>query len=132
MTGVEGVLQNWEKLKEKERRDRQDEKGLLDGVPAALPALNQAQEYQERAARVGFDWPEIEGVLDKIAEEVREVQDAETPTTWPRSSATCSSRWSTFHAGKRWMPSRLCARPTSNSRPALPTSRPAPKCSLAA
>ncbi len=79
VAGVQGVLQNWEKLKEQERRDRQDEKGLLDGVPAALPALNQAQEYQERAARVGFDWPEIEGVLDKIAEEVREVQDASTP-----------------------------------------------------
>ncbi|HEY6072502.1 MAG TPA: nucleoside triphosphate pyrophosphohydrolase, partial [Anaerolineales bacterium] len=79
VSGVQGVLQNWEKLKEQERRDQKDEKGLLDGVPVALPALNQAQEYQERAARVGFDWPEIEGVLDKIAEEVREVQDAATP-----------------------------------------------------
>jgi tetrapyrrole methylase family protein/MazG family protein len=38
--------------------------------------LSQAQEYQDRAARVGFDWPEITGVLDKIGEEVREVQAA--------------------------------------------------------
>ena len=52
------------------------EKGLLGGVPLALPALIQAQEYQDRAARVGFDWPEIEGVLDKIAEEIQEVREA--------------------------------------------------------
>jgi tetrapyrrole methylase family protein/MazG family protein len=74
--GVDGVLQNWEKLKEKERKDKKEKKGILDGVPAALPALTQAQEYQDRAARVGFDWPEIEGVLDKIREEIREVQEA--------------------------------------------------------
>jgi tetrapyrrole methylase family protein/MazG family protein len=82
---VDGVLQNWEKLKEKERRElalsgvegKKEEKGLLDGVPAALPALTQALEYQGRAARVGFDWPEVEGVLDKIREEIEEVRQAQ-------------------------------------------------------
>ncbi len=79
LDGVNGVLANWEKLKEKERKDNgQHEKGLLDGVPLALPALSQAQEYQDRAARVGFDWPEIEGVLDKIKEEIEEIKNAET------------------------------------------------------
>jgi tetrapyrrole methylase family protein/MazG family protein len=73
---VDGVLANWEKLKEKERGKKKDGKGFLDGVPLALPALSQAQEYQDRAARVGFDWPEIEGVLEKIAEEVQEVKHA--------------------------------------------------------
>lgn len=73
---VDGVLTNWEKLKEKERSEKKEERGLLDGVPLALPALSQAQEYQDRAARVGFDWPEIEGVLEKIAEEVEEVKRA--------------------------------------------------------
>jgi tetrapyrrole methylase family protein/MazG family protein len=77
VAGVEGVLTNWEKLKEKERKHSEQEKGLLDGVPLALPALNQAQEYQDRAARVGFDWPEIQGVLDKIAEEIQEVRGAD-------------------------------------------------------
>ena len=76
LDGVDGVLANWEKLKEKERKDNKQEKGLLDGVPIALPALNQAQEFQDRAARVGFDWPEIEGVLEKIAEEINEVKQA--------------------------------------------------------
>ena len=82
--GVDGVLQNWEKLKEKERSEKGDKgegnrrKGMLDGVPIMLPALSQAQEYQDRAARVGFDWPVIEDVLDKVAEEMQEVKDAET------------------------------------------------------
>jgi tetrapyrrole methylase family protein/MazG family protein len=73
--GVGNVLQNWEKIKAAERVSTGDhEKGLLDGLPAAFPALTQAQEYQDRAARVGFDWPEIEGVLDKIKEEIDEVR----------------------------------------------------------
>ncbi|MBI4732575.1 MAG: nucleoside triphosphate pyrophosphohydrolase [Chloroflexi bacterium] len=75
LDGVQGVLKNWEKLKAEERKEEGEEKGLLDGVPLALPALTQAQEYQDRAARVGFDWPEIEGVLEKIAEEIREVRE---------------------------------------------------------
>jgi tetrapyrrole methylase family protein/MazG family protein len=77
LSGVEGVLQNWERLKEHERSEKKEGKGLLDGVPLALPALSQAQEYQERAARVGFDWPEIEGVLDKVKEEIEEIKQAE-------------------------------------------------------
>ena len=80
LDGVKGVLQNWEKLKEKERKDNgveKKQKGLLDGVPLALPALTQAQEYQDRAARVGFDWPEVEGVLDKIREEIEEIKLAQ-------------------------------------------------------
>lgn len=77
LDGVDGVLQNWEKLKEKERGKKKEDKGLLDGVPSILPALNQAQEYQDRAARVGFDWPEIDGVLDKIREEIEEIKQAQ-------------------------------------------------------
>jgi tetrapyrrole methylase family protein/MazG family protein len=80
LNGVDGVLQNWEKIKEKERKDNgvgEKEKGLLDGVPSALPALTQALEYQDRAARVGFDWPEVDGVLDKVREEIEEIKQAQ-------------------------------------------------------
>jgi tetrapyrrole methylase family protein/MazG family protein len=80
LDSVDGVLQNWEKLKEKERKENgkgEKEKGLLDGVPTVLPALTQALEYQDRAARVGFDWPEVEGVLDKVREEIEEVKNAD-------------------------------------------------------
>jgi tetrapyrrole methylase family protein/MazG family protein len=77
LEGVSGVLQNWEKLKEAERKNNgKKEKGLLDGVPLALPALTQAQEYQDRAARVGFDWPVVDGVLEKIVEEIQEIKKA--------------------------------------------------------
>ncbi len=80
--GVDSVLQNWEKLKAAERSEEHienggPEKGLLDGVPLALPALSQAEEIQRRAARVGFDWPDIRGVVEKINEECHELLNAE-------------------------------------------------------
>ncbi len=82
VAGVENVLQNWEKLKAAERREYEEEsggkqKGLLDGVEPTLPALAQAQELQARAARVGFDWPNTHGVVDKINEECQELMKAE-------------------------------------------------------
>jgi tetrapyrrole methylase family protein/MazG family protein len=75
---TEKVLQNWEKLKESEREEANidHKKGILDGIPKSLPALIQAQEYQERAARVGFDWKEINPVINKINEELSEVFSA--------------------------------------------------------
>ena len=80
VAGVENVLQNWERIKAEEREANGDAgKGLLDGLPASLPALVQAQEIQNRAARVGFDWPEIQGVMEKIQEEIEEVRDSTNP-----------------------------------------------------
>jgi tetrapyrrole methylase family protein / MazG family protein len=74
------VLRNWEQLKRAERAKKdQGERSMLDGVPVSMPALSYAQQVQDRAARVGFDWPDIEGVLDKLTEEVRELVAAETP-----------------------------------------------------
>lgn len=78
VNGEDDVLQNWERLKAQEREiDGETDKNLLDGVSIALPALAQAQEFQDRAARVGFDWPDVTGVLNKVAEEVQEIQQAE-------------------------------------------------------
>ncbi|MGD8821605.1 MAG: nucleoside triphosphate pyrophosphohydrolase [Anaerolineales bacterium] len=76
--GVEQVLQNWEALKQSERNAKGRQGGLLEGVPAALPALTQAYEVQARAARVGFDWQHIEGVLDSLCAEVEELKQART------------------------------------------------------
>ena len=77
---VEGVLANWEKLKAAEREEfGKSETGLLDGVALALPALVQAHEYQDRAARVGFEWTAIQGVYEKLLEEVAEVKAAALP-----------------------------------------------------
>ena len=78
VNGVTGVWQNWEKLKEQERAEKGKdvEKGLLDGIPQSFPALAQAQAIQDRAARVGFDWEEIEPVIAKVLEEFDEVKTA--------------------------------------------------------
>ena len=53
-------------------------KGALDGVSRILPALAASQEMQERAANIGYEWPNIEGVLDKVVEELAELRDAAT------------------------------------------------------
>ena len=69
------VLQSWEDLKRQEKDQRES---ILDGVPVALPALQQAHTYGERVARVGFDWPEVDGVISKVREELGELQAAST------------------------------------------------------
>lgn len=77
LDGVSGVLSNWEKLKAAERiANGKAESSLLDGIATALPALAQADQYQRRAARVGFDWQDIQGVFDKVNEEMAEVRSA--------------------------------------------------------
>ena len=78
----QGVIQNWERLKAAERRSSGlADKGLLDGIAIILPALSQAEAFQKRAARVGFDWANLQGVIDKIDEEFREVRQAFDPET---------------------------------------------------
>jgi tetrapyrrole methylase family protein/MazG family protein len=78
----QGVIQNWERLKADERRaSGAIDKGLLDGVAITLPALSQAEAFQKRVARVGFDWSHIQGVIDKIDEEFGEVRQASGPET---------------------------------------------------
>jgi nucleoside triphosphate diphosphatase len=63
----------WESAKADERRDR-DRHSALDDIPLAMPALARAQKLQRRARRVGFDWHEAAAVIDKIREEIGEVQ----------------------------------------------------------
>ena len=66
---------DWERMKAAERAGRA-ETGVLDGVALGLPALLRAVKLQKRAARVGFDWPSTEEVLDKMLEEARELVEA--------------------------------------------------------
>jgi len=67
---------DWERIKSAERAAGEDRPSALDGVAVALPALTRALKLQDRAARVGFDWPGAEPVLDKIAEEIAELRQA--------------------------------------------------------
>ena len=70
------VLANWEEIKREERSSRGEPASILDGVPRHLPALLRAQRLQAKAARVGFDWPHIDGPLDKVEEEFAELRQA--------------------------------------------------------
>jgi MazG family protein len=65
------VLDQWSRLKEKEKPRR-----TLEGVPRTLPALTRAHKLSERAAAVGFDWPDAAGARAKVAEEIDEIDEA--------------------------------------------------------
>lgn len=69
------VKQQWEAIKQGERSAKGHESALSD-VPAALPSITRAYKLQQRAALVGFDWPDLGGVLAKLQEEVAELEDA--------------------------------------------------------
>ncbi len=71
------VVANWEMLKAQEKADRSE--SLVDNIPQALPALAYSQKLQSRVTKVGFDWPSIDGVYEKLHEEVRELQTAVSP-----------------------------------------------------
>ena len=70
-----GVVQQWDRIKREEKIGTPGH-SILAGVPPSLPALHRAQEVQKRAARVGFDWQDAGGVIEKIDEEVAEVKAA--------------------------------------------------------
>ncbi|UZW56350.1 nucleoside triphosphate pyrophosphohydrolase [Sphingobium sp. JS3065] len=69
----------WEAIKAAERADKEPDASALAGVAIALPALLRAEKLQKRAARTGFDWPDTDGVIDKIEEELAEVKAADSP-----------------------------------------------------
>ena len=73
VAGAEEVVRNWEEIKREERRD-QPEASVLDGVPAALPGLLKAYRMTQKAAAVGFDWDRPGDVIDKLKEEVAELE----------------------------------------------------------
>jgi MazG family protein len=73
LTTSDAVLKQWDAIK---RREKTDRASALDGVPRGLPALAKAQKTQSKAARVGFDWADAEGALEKVKEEIKELEQA--------------------------------------------------------
>jgi len=90
------VNREWERIKATERAtaaadaatdapegaQTAEPKSALDGISASLPALAASQEMQERAANLGYDWPSIDGILDKVVEETQELREATTDVHW--------------------------------------------------
>jgi MazG family protein len=79
-TTPEEVIKNWEAIKAQEKAEKlknrtPEQRSLLEGIPSKLPAIHEAHQISSRAARVGFDWPDIEGVFDKLQEEVSELKE---------------------------------------------------------
>ena len=75
----EEVIKNWEAIKAQEKAEKlknrtPEQRSLLEGIPSKLPAIHEAHQISSRAARVGFDWPDVEGIFDKLQEEVREAE----------------------------------------------------------
>jgi MazG family protein len=74
------VIKNWEAIKAQEKAQKlknrtPEQRSLLEGIPSKLPAIHEAHQISSRAARVGFDWPDVEGIFDKLQEEVRELKE---------------------------------------------------------
>ncbi|KKO55136.1 nucleoside triphosphate pyrophosphohydrolase [Paenibacillus sp. DMB20] len=87
---AEAALQNWEQMKaeEKRRKGADPEKAsALDGIPRDLPALMKAYKLQKKASKVGFDWDDIQGVFDKIKEELAELREAVAEGQAPEKQA---------------------------------------------
>ena len=76
VSGVEQVLHNWETIKSAEREEAGRPPASFEGVARALPALPASREIQERASALGWDWPAIDGVWDKVGEEMDELRTA--------------------------------------------------------
>lgn len=70
---VDDVMKHWQNAKKQEAK--KDRESVLEGVNGALPNLMQAYELQKRAAKIGFDWPNVEGAWEKVKEEILEFQE---------------------------------------------------------
>jgi tetrapyrrole methylase family protein/MazG family protein len=78
VSGADEVLRNWESIKAAERHETGAPRSAFSGIARALPALAASREIQERASSLGWDWPAIEGVWEKVAEELAELHEAGT------------------------------------------------------
>jgi tetrapyrrole methylase family protein/MazG family protein len=76
VSGADEVLRNWEAIKAAERHEEGGPQSAFSGIARALPALAASREIQERASSLGWDWPAIEGVWEKVSEELAELHEA--------------------------------------------------------
>jgi tetrapyrrole methylase family protein/MazG family protein len=126
---VREVERNWEGFKAAERRLQNVDQSVVNSVPIELPALAYAQLMQDRVSRVGFDWEDLSGVLDKIVEEAEELRRAATEEEREHElgdllfSVVNLGRWLGVHsedalrqANQRFRQRYICMEKIANSR----------------
>jgi len=72
---IQEIKDRWEEIK-LEEKSKKDRLSVVDGIPVGLPALQKAQKLQKKVAKVGFEWDSVDGVIEKIEEELDEVKEA--------------------------------------------------------
>ncbi len=75
ITAVNDVIDRWAEIKKQEKQNNPST-SILDNIPHSLPSLSKAQKIQKRASKVGFDWENVEGIFDKLSEEIEELKQA--------------------------------------------------------
>ena len=119
VTDAREVERNWERIKEAEKREDGVKKSPVDGIPKDLPALTYAQLMQDRVGRAGFEWEDISGVLDKLAEEVEELRQAASKEEMTAPQAVPPNRVPQVQSGS--MTRGRSARRFSTSNPNRPS-----------
>ena len=88
----DAVLRNWEQIKQSEKKiSTNGQSSMLDDIPRALPAVLEAGKLSSRAAKVGFDWPDTNGLFDKLQEEIGELKAEMAPSSGDRSTSAIES-----------------------------------------
>jgi nucleoside triphosphate diphosphatase len=86
-TDSDAVLRNWEQIKQSEKKTSANKQSsMLDDVPRAMPAILEAAKLGSRAAKVGFDWPNTDGLFDKLQEEIGELKAELEPSAGSQST----------------------------------------------
>jgi nucleoside triphosphate diphosphatase len=98
-SGSAEVLRNWEQIKQSEKRassspqSSSPQPSMLDDIPRTMPAVLEASKLGSRAAKVGFDWPNADGLFDKLQEEIGELKAELTPSSETRSQAAIEAEF---------------------------------------